>query len=120
MENNFITCITLPTRITSHSATLIDHIMARLPKSKVQCKVNSGNLLCDITDHLANFTIIELNIRHQNYQPYIRLFTPNKIKEFNINMNLEMSLLDKNIDENLHTRNVNLIYEIFLITIKLF
>ena len=28
-------------------------------------------------------------------------------------MNLEMSLLDKKLDENLHTRNVNLIYEIF-------
>ena len=107
-ENNFIPCITLPTRITSHSATLIDHIMVRVPKSKIQCKVNSGNLICDITDHLANFTILDLNIRHQNYRPYIRLFMPNKIIEFNININLEMSLLDNNIDENLHTRNVNI------------
>ena len=31
MENNFISCIILPTHITSHSATLIDHIMVHLP-----------------------------------------------------------------------------------------
>ena len=79
---------------------MVDYLkVVRLPKSKIQCKVNSGNLICDITDHLANFTIIDLNIRHQNYRPYIRLFTPNKISEFNRNINLEMSLLDNNIDE---------------------
>ena len=87
IENNFIPHITLPTHITSHSATLIDHIMAQLPKSKIHCKGNSGNLICDITDHLANFTIINLYIRHQNYRPYITLFTPNKINEFYRNIN---------------------------------
>ena len=98
----FIPCITLPTCITSHSATLTNHIMVRLPKNKIQCKFHSGNLLGDITDHLANFTLIDLNIKHQNYQPYIRLFTPNK-----------MAKLNQNIDNKLHTNNVNLIYEDF-------
>ena len=35
LENNFTPCITLPTRITSHSATLIDQIFLRLPLKKL-------------------------------------------------------------------------------------
>ena len=31
LEYNFVPCITLPTRITDHSATLIDHILVRTP-----------------------------------------------------------------------------------------
>ena len=31
-EHNYIPCITLPTRITNHSATLLDHIFIKIPK----------------------------------------------------------------------------------------
>ena len=118
MENNFVPCITLPSRITSSSSTLIDHIMLRLPINKIQCKVNSGNFICDITDHLPNFVIINLNIKHQNYRPFIRLFTPNKINEFNENIDQEMSKLNQNLDLTFHTNDVNLIYSNFFINYK--
>ena len=34
-EKNFIPCITLPTRITDHSATLIEHIFIKWPKKLI-------------------------------------------------------------------------------------
>ena len=43
-----------PTRITDHSATLIDHIYF----NSVEHATVSGNLVCDISDHLPNFLII--------------------------------------------------------------
>ena len=43
-----------PTRITDHSATLIDNIYF----NSIEHYCISGNLLCDISDHLPNFLII--------------------------------------------------------------
>ena len=43
-----------PTRITEHSATLIDNICI----NSLEHFSISGNLVCDLTDHLPNFTII--------------------------------------------------------------
>ena len=50
IEANFIPCITLPTRFTDVSATLIDHIMVKVPQKIIQNKVSAGNLVTDITD----------------------------------------------------------------------
>lgn len=44
-----------PTRITSHSSTLIDNIFF----NSIEYQTISGNLLHDLTDHLPNFLIIE-------------------------------------------------------------
>ena len=82
LENNFPPCITLPTRITERSATLIDHIYLRLPLQKMQTKVDSGNLFCSITDHLMNFILLENNIKNIKDRPYIRLFTKTRLKKF--------------------------------------
>jgi hypothetical protein len=43
-----------PTRITDHTATLIDNIFL----NSIEYDTMSGNLLTDITDHLPNFIII--------------------------------------------------------------
>ena len=43
-----------PTRITDHSATLIDNIFF----NSLEHEVISGNLLCVLSDHLSNFLII--------------------------------------------------------------
>ena len=59
-EHNFIPCITLPTRITHHSATLLDHIFIKNPKKTIQNKCSSGNLITDISDHLSNFTLLDI------------------------------------------------------------
>jgi len=44
-----------PTRITNHSATLIDNIFF----NSIEYQTVSGNLLNDLSDHLPNFLIIE-------------------------------------------------------------
>ena len=45
--------ITRPTRITSHSATLIDNIF----QNSVESNLPSGLLFTDISDHLPSFVI---------------------------------------------------------------
>ena len=39
-EHNFLPCITLPTRITHHSATLLDHIFIKSPKKLLKINVH--------------------------------------------------------------------------------
>ena len=44
-----------PTRITDHSATLIDNIFF----NSIEHHVISGNVMYDLTDHLTNFLVIK-------------------------------------------------------------
>ena len=55
-----------PTRITNHSATLIDHIYF----NSLEHHTVSGNLLWDISDHLPNFLIIN-ELTCSSYKPTI-------------------------------------------------
>ena len=55
--------ISLPTRITSHSNTLIDNIFT----NSVNPDINSGNLTIGISDHLPSFLIVPKN--NQNHLP---------------------------------------------------
>ena len=56
-SNNFIPQITLPTRITEKTATLIDNIFTNSYKHNSNCL--SGNITTYISDHLPQFLIIE-------------------------------------------------------------
>lgn len=49
--------VVMPTRITPHSATLIDHIYYFPGTAKHSYQIVSGNLLNDITDHLPNYLL---------------------------------------------------------------
>ena len=53
LQNNFLPTILLPTRVTDHTCTLIDHIYFSTSKHRDQFM--SGNLLTDMSDHFANF-----------------------------------------------------------------
>ena len=81
-EKNFIPCITVPTRVTDHSATTIDHIFLKVPTELIQSKCSSGNLITDISDHLPNFTFLDLKIPTMKNRPYTRLFTENNKQLF--------------------------------------
>ena len=107
-ENNFIPCITLPTRITDHSATLIDHIFIKSPKKLIQNKCSSGNLITYISDHLPNCTFINVKTKSIKDRPYIRLFTQANIDKFNENIMFEPSLISPN-----EVTEVNSSYSIF-------
>ena len=104
LENNFVPCITLPTRITEKSATIIDHMFLRMPLHKIQTKVNSGNLFCSITDHLMNFILLETNTKNNKERPYIRQITKKKLKFFLENSPNDPPLLP-NIDNDQQTNS---------------
>ena len=110
-ENNFIPCITLPTRITHHSATLIDHIFVKIPKKLIQNKCSSGNLIVDIADHLPKFTFIDIKTQSIKNRPHIRLFTQTKLDNFNANIQNEPSLIDHgeltDVNSSLDTLSTN-------------
>lgn len=60
-----------PTRITEHSATLIDNIYF----NSIEHNTISGNLLYDISDHLPNFLIINKHQYMYGANRYIRDYT---------------------------------------------
>ena len=82
LKANFTPCINLPTRFCDSTATLIDHIMLKVPQKLIQTKVVAGNLISDITDHLPSFLLIDTKIAKCINRPYIRLFTKKKIDKF--------------------------------------
>ena len=78
----FIPCITLPTRITDHSATLIEHIFIKWQNKLIQNKFSSGNLITDLTNHLPNFTFFDLQLQTSMVRTFTKLFTHSKIEKF--------------------------------------
>ena len=55
--------ITKPTRITSHTATLIDHIYTNTVN-----RLTSGIVLVDISDHFPVFCMVDTPLKKQNKQ----------------------------------------------------
>ena len=53
--NNFLPCIHNPTRVSDHSATIIDNIFTNLGNSNVTC----GNILTQISDHFPQFLFLK-------------------------------------------------------------
>ena len=54
-SNNFLPCIDQPTRISTHSSTLIDNIFTNL----LNPNIVSGNILTQTSDHLPQFLILQ-------------------------------------------------------------
>ena len=83
LSRNYIPLITLPTRINKHSASLIDHIFVKIPPNLIQNKCSSGNLITDLSDHLPNFSLINIQTPSLKNRPYVRIFSEEKINLFN-------------------------------------
>ena len=112
LSNNLIPNILIPTRFAEHSTTLIDHIFTRLPLSKINNMVTAGNLITDITDHLSNFVIIDIEIKRTKDRPFIRLYTKRNTEIFQNNIATELS----NINETVNTQtniDINELYKSF-------
>ena len=68
-SNNFLPLITKPTRLSSHTATLIDHIYTNT--SILQC--SAGIATVDISDHLPIFYIANLPMKQQKNKLFMRV-----------------------------------------------
>lgn len=66
-SHDLLPVITKPTRITNHTATLIDHIYTNTVDSLV-----SGILTVDISNHLPVFCMVDIKLKKQNHQMYFR------------------------------------------------
>ena len=60
---NLLPVITKPTRITSHTATLIDHIYTNTIN-----RLTSGIATVDISDHLPVFCLVDTPLKKQTKQ----------------------------------------------------
>ena len=67
-NHGFVQIVSRPTRITDHSATLIDHVYTNNLDSTVSCNI----LTCDISDHLAIHTRVSLASSSSNSMRNIR------------------------------------------------
>ena len=74
--------VVLPTRITNHSATCIDHIFVKIPKKQRNTKITSGVLYSDISDHLPTFLHINNSNISFNSRPMVRIFSETNYEKF--------------------------------------
>ena len=109
LSHNLIPSIIIPTRFTDRSITLIDHIFIRLPKSKINNMVTSGNFTTDISDHLSNFAIIDIEIKRTKERPFVRLYNKRNTERFLNNITSELSTIHENINSQ-EILNVNDLY----------
>ena len=87
LSKGFLPYITIPTRITSHSATCIDHIFVRSPYLNDKLKFLSGVFYADISDHLPCFLSIDLQKQIKEIdRPSVRLYGDNQCNEFKLQM----------------------------------
>ena len=63
LSHNFMSQITLPTRVTGRTATLINNILI----NSYENKYTSGNITTSVSNHLPQFLIIE-NFKGQTYK----------------------------------------------------
>ena len=97
-----------PTRITHHTATLIDNVFL----NSIYHHTISGNILYDLTDHLPNFLIInKFSTLPKGFKIFKRDFSlfneQNFLQEMqSVNWNLES--LDDNVNEMFDTFNSEL------------
>ena len=72
--------------------------------------VTAGNLITDITDHLSNFVIIDIEIKRTKERPFIRLYTKKNTELFKKNIESELSDINETINAQ-NSVNVNDLYK---------
>ena len=98
--------ITKPSRITNHSATLIDNIFT----NNIHHKNISGLIINDITDHLPIFNIYEYKVKKQDNTCVVY---QRKMHEESI-LQLNKMLMEHDWHEILSQGDVNICYKRFL------
>ena len=94
---NMIPHITLPTRITYETATLIDHIFVSYNKYVCNEDIISGNIINDISDHLPNFLLIGEGENEKHGRSWTRIQSEKNIDHFKTYLqSIDWSILDHN------------------------
>ena len=109
ISKNYIPQITLPTRVTQSSATLIDNIFTKTNHSN---PVKSGIITTVISDHYPTFTIIPLKTNKSKTPKIVfkRKFTHNNINAFIDDLsNEQWSEIYKNEPNSVNTKWNNFI-----------
>ena len=101
LKNGFIPTILLPTRVTNHACTLIDHMHYFSRNNRIQ--IASGNLMTDMSDHFANFIILYSNCKSKETdRPMVRIYSEqnkNTFKKLLSDLNWDAELKHKNVNE---------------------
>jgi hypothetical protein len=83
---NFLPIVAAPTRVTDVSCTLIDHVYIRYAHNGHFDFLTSyaGNLLCDVTDHYANYVLLKLadNVKTKATKRLIRIYSAKNYSKF--------------------------------------
>ena len=98
----------LPTRITTSSATIIDHIFSNCYLNS-GTNIKSGLITADISDHLCNFMFVLTRINKKSYanRPYTRLMTKNNIVKYS------NDLANVSWNEVYNSKDVNKSFNVF-------
>ena len=124
-NHGFIQVISRPTRVTDHSATLIDHIYT----NKISSVVSTSVVTFDISDHLATMATISLdtslhnacsvtNLRKNGDELKFRLFNASGDEKFAQLIADEQWIIDDSLDaqaqydqfDEIYTRHYNSAY----------
>ncbi len=84
LSEGIIPQISLPTRITDHSMSLIDNILINRNVDNINEECMSGTLFCDISDHLPNFLLYghKNDIQSTKIRPLVRIYSSNNLNNF--------------------------------------
>ena len=98
ISNNLTPYISLPTRFSRRSATLIDHIFCRFPNS--QQKASSGIILSDISDHCPAFVVLKRNTNTLRPPKYIQVRTSTETAFNNLRIELSQMNIMAQLDQS--------------------
>ena len=105
ISQGFVPQIIKPTRITSASATLIDHIYC----NHAHTNCDSGIIITDIADHFGVFHVAYENMKVENHPTYIQV---RQLKKDNI-QKLKNDLATADYSSVFATQNPDDAYDIF-------
>ena len=88
VSHGFLPQTVLPSRITSSSATLIDHVF--MYQQRPSDQIIAGNLITDISDHFASILMLKQNVVKNPASPKVRFYSEKnraKFKEMLLKLN---------------------------------
>ena len=108
IAGSYLPKITLPTRVTSHSGTLIDNCFVKL--SSRYSKTTAGIINYDISDHLPYFVTLDFLSLTKHLSKYVKIYknTPAAKQNFKDDINSKLSNFQYDRDLN---NDPNVIYD---------